>query len=134
MADEPDNVLALLHEIRAEQRSARADMSAMRADQASMRTDMASMLTDQASMRTDMASMRADQVAMRADISRMDAKLDRAAVRADDVMGAQVRMQTDIRAIRAEQEDHGRILAGKLRQDVDDLRERVEALEAQQRS
>jgi hypothetical protein len=58
---------------------------------------------------------------MRSDISRMDAKLDRAAARADDVMGVQVRVKTDIAAIRATLEDH------------DSLRERVEALEAQQR-
>jgi hypothetical protein len=62
-------------------------------------------------------------------LDRMDAKLDRAAVRADGVMGAQVRMATDIAALRAVREEGGRALADEFREDLESLRERVDAIE-----
>jgi hypothetical protein len=63
----------------------------------------------------------------------MVAKLNRAAVRADDVMAAQVRMQTDIAAIRAAQEDGGRTIVDEFREDLESLQDRVEAIEERQR-
>ena len=104
MADE--NVLALLQEIRAGQREMKADIA---------RVDS-----------------KVDRLTTRAD--RMDAKLDRAAIRADDVMGSQVRMATDIAALRAIQEECGREVVDEFREDLGDLRDRVEALEARNKS
>ncbi len=137
MADEQISlILDLLRElgaktdgIAADQTAARAEMASMRADQTAARAEMASMRADQTATRTDMASMRAEMASMRADITRIDAKLDRAAARADDVMASQVRLKTDIAVIRAMQEEHTRILMGGLRQELDSLRERVDALE-----
>lgn len=102
MADESESVLALLKDIR----------------------------TEQINARTDMVSMRSDIAAMRADISSMDTKLNVAAARANDVMAAQVKMQTSLTAILAMQEEHGRILVGRVRQELDALTRRVEVLEA----
>jgi hypothetical protein len=124
MADEPENpVLALLRQLAANVYAGFERLDA--------KTDR--MAAEQRAMNTKVDRIAADQMAMRAEFSakfeRTDAKLDRAAVRADDVMGAQVRMATDIAALRAIQEEGGRTLVDGVRQDLESLRDRVEALE-----
>jgi hypothetical protein len=112
MADEQISlILELLRELGAKTDRIAAGQTAMRAEQTSMRTDQ--------------AAMRADITRIDAKLERMDTKLDRAAARTDDVMAAQVRMKTDIAVIRALQEEDGH----GLRQELDSLRERVDALE-----
>ena len=105
MPDEENPVLVLLNAMRAEM-NAKFDHLTARAD------------------RTDIRLER-----MGSKLEHMDNKLNRAASRADDVMTAQVKMQTDITAIRATLEDGGRSIVREFREDILSLQDRVEKIE-----
>jgi hypothetical protein len=124
MADEPENpVLVLLHQLA-------ASVERIGDEQQATNTRIDGLAAEQREMRTEF-NAKFQRLTDRSD--RMVAKLDRAAVRADDVMGAQVRMQTDIAALRAAQEEGEREVADEFRQDLESLRERVDVLEDQKR-
>jgi len=103
-----------------------AKIDRVAAGQEAMRSDMNAKF-GQLGDKIDHVDTRVDRLTDRTDSVRRT--LNRVAVRADDVMASQSRIKTDIAAIRAVQEDGGRTLADEFREDVEDLRERVEALE-----
>jgi hypothetical protein len=130
MADEPENlVVEMLRRLDAKVDGVVAEQQAMKTEQTAMRAEQQAMKAEQTAMRAEQqaTNTKLDRLSARVDI--MDIKLDRAAIRADDVMGAQARMATDIAALRAIQEEGGRTLVDGVRQDLESLRERVEALE-----